>query len=129
MRNTTSLMLFSVTYMVIFGFLLGITGVGYITISINEVVFMATVTIVAALAAGAILAGLANWKVFGSGPEAGQFVWKGALFAVIILWALWFTGKTAGLMPSGTPEAIYILFLGPPVVTMLWGMFAGFLKA
>ena len=121
-------MLFSVTYMIIFGFLLGMTGVGYITISVAEVVAMATVTVVAALAAGAILAGLANWKIFGTGPEAGQFVWKGALFAVIIIWALWFTAKAAGLMPPGTPEVIYILFLGPPVVTMLWGMLAVFMK-
>lgn len=115
--------------MIIFGFLLGMTGMGYITISVAEVVVMATITIVAALAAGAILAGLASWKVFGTGPEAGQFVWKGALFAVILIWALWFVSKATGLMPPGTPEVVYLLFLGPPVITMLWGMLAAFLKA
>lgn len=115
--------------MIIFGFLLGMTGAGYVIISVDEVVTMATITIVAALAAGAILAGLASWKVFGSGPEAGQFVWKGALFAAIVIWALWFTGKAAGLMPPGTPVVIHIIFLGPPVIALLWGMFATFLKA
>jgi len=121
--NATSLLLFSVTYLIIFGILMGITGQGALVFSLSEIITMMTVSAALAIGAAVVVAAAANLEIWGSGSRAGEFVWRSALFVLIAAWATYFVGKMTGLMPAGTPWEVSALFIGPPIIGLLWGMF------
>jgi len=133
MKNATSIVLFSFSYLVLFGFLLGIAGLGSFTFSFAEFLMVVVVSVTAAVAAAVALATLANTEVsflgFSISAHSGEYVWRGAMYTVVGIWSAYFVLKLTNLMPSGTPAFVSILFLGPPLVALLWAMFATFLKS
>lgn len=124
MVTSISMMLFSTTYLIIFGILIGITGQGSLDFSINEIMAMMITSAGIAVVGAVVAAGLANISILGVSANAGEFAWRGAIFVMVAIWASYFVYKMAGLMPEEMPVEISILFLGPPVVGILWGMFA-----
>lgn len=127
-KNATSLVLFGVSYFIIFGILLAITGLGTFTFSLNEILTIAVASASIAVGVGAIAATLASTKIFGVGIE-GDFIWKAALFALVVVWASYFVAKLTNLMPIGTPWMVSVLFIAPPLIGLLWGMFSVFLRS
>lgn len=118
------MLMFCTTYLIIFGILVGLTGQGSLVFSTEEVIVMVATSGALAITLAVAGAMVSGFGILGSGsPEAGRYLWKGALFALIMIWAMYFVLKISGLMPMGTPIPVSALLLGPPVVGILWGMF------
>jgi len=128
-KNTTYLILFSVAYLVFFGFFIGIMGRGYITFNTSDAIFLLAGTSILALGAAIVTAGIAGITLLGSGSaEAGRYVWLGAVLTEVTFIAFFFVNKLRGLMPADTPATITYLFLAPPLAALSWGIFSIVLK-
>ena len=128
MKNATAMVLFGFSYLVLFGFLIGITGLGSLNFSFTEVVEVILASVAVAIVSAVAISTAMSTKVLETGTT-GEYVWRGAIYGVVVIWSSYFVLKLTNLMPSGTPAFISIVFLGPPLVALLWGMFATFLKS
>lgn len=122
--ESTDTIVFCALYLIIFGMLVGMTGMGEMIFSVTELITMMLVSGGIAITVAVIAAAAAGIGILGSGSgEAGRYVWKGALFALIVVWITWFTDKLIVSLPSGVPMGIAALFLAPPIIGIMWGGF------
>lgn len=130
MENSTSLMMFGIAFLAIFGVLMGITGAGSASISmadIRNVLIVGTAAAVITAVIGSVAAGI---TALGSGSaEAGHFVWKGAVFGFFIVIMIWIGDKMINLLPSEMPSIISVLFIAPPMGALLWGFIETFMRS
>jgi len=130
MENSTSLMVFCMTFLVFFGFFSSITGQGTVNITLLGILEAIIGAAIVAVAAAAIVGGIAGFEIFGIGSsEAGQFAWKAAIFAFIASMATWFGYQLINLMPIGTPTIVSIIFIAPSLAGLLWGFFSAWLRS
>ena len=118
------MLMFCAAYLIIFGAFAGLVGQGSLGFSTSDFIALVLVSGGITIGVTAAAAGLAGLGVVGSGsPEAGRYVWRAGLFALIAIWTGFFVYAIADLMPAETPVAVSTLLLGPPVVGIIWGMF------
>ncbi|MBA7686970.1 hypothetical protein ES703_95430 [subsurface metagenome] len=115
---------FCTIYLIVFGTLAGLAGHGAAVFSTSEFITMIIVSGGITITVAIIAAAAAGIGILGSGSgEAGRYVWKGALFALLATWVGYFVYKIADMLPSETPVGISTLLLGPPIVGIIWGVF------
>ncbi len=122
--ESTEIFVFCAIYLIVFGAIAGLAGQSVVVFSVSEFITMILVTGGITIGIAVVVSAAAGIGVVGSGsPEAGRYVWKGALFAMLVIWVAYFTDKIMAMLPSETPVAIAALLLGPPIVGIIWGVF------
>lgn len=122
--ESTEMFVFCTIYLIVFGVIAGMAGHATAVFSTSEFIDMIIVSGGITIFATVVLAAAAGIGIFGSGSgEAGRYVWKGGLFALLVTWVGYFVYKIADMLPSETPVGVSALLLGPPIVGIIWGVF------
>jgi hypothetical protein len=111
------------TYLILFSVLTFIIRGSAVAFTVDEIKNLVIVTFLAAVIAGVALSIVAGITALGSGSaEGGRYAWRGAMFAAVMAFLLWFISKIIDMMPTDMPIPITIIFVGLPVTGLLWAI-------
>ena len=122
--ESTEMFVFCTVYLIVFGTIAGLAGQSTAVFSTSEFIDMIIISGGVTIGVAVVLSMAAGLGILGSGSgEAGKYVWKGALFALLTTWVGYFVYKIVDMLPAETPAAVSALLLGPPIVGIIWGVF------
>jgi hypothetical protein len=126
-KNATSLITFGVAFIVMFGlFMCIITGSTTPIFSTADIPAIVVISLLG-LGISGLIGVILGWLTGGSALNVS---WSIFLLGQVASWSVWILTKFNNLLsPYGIPAILTIVFIGPPLAGIIWGMFAAFLHS